>query len=539
MTFPTIGPQFDSDERAQLILKNALQGNFIVRDHKPDIFLDYQIERRICGEPSGEHVFVQLKGQIKLRTDGQYGKAQVDRKALRYYSDNVEDPVFIVLVDITTRLSYYLFVQRWIDEQGSRIGLGGKTRMTIPIPLSNQLANLPKFITEIKNARTFMREKYPGSPEAALAKYVSPYSRLDPRFSVTASIGPTGRNLNISANTPTRVQFNFPAGLNRDAVRQLSEASDYGRPINIPQIVIKAHGSPLFETLLDGTAPVAISRAVKASDDCVLVLSCAEPGFEFSLRLPAHFTMGRRGVSFETLATDSPIAFTDKIEMLGGTPKSKEAVITFHRDTWTGHPVLSIPWYKSVIGFVKATNAQKDVRAILVAKDNELLGATFNPAWTKTQRLDIVAWFDLVIQIRALAEALRINFPFPDLLQLSDETLITIAKAYRVLTTGMVPTTGFSFTLWRADNADLWNEVVSGIRTNGESLVTFGLSIPYTFSFFGQTACLGNVKFDDLQTRVRPAQGANIYSDESIEVEVTPEVGEDIVFTLERGERTK
>lgn len=121
MEAPTFGQAYDIDEAASRYLADVMASNWVLRRRQPDFFVDYELERRLTGEPTGALAWVQLKGQLKLNTDDTSARLTFETKHLRYYNAAARLPVFVVLVDVTNKRAYYLFVQEWLESERTKI----------------------------------------------------------------------------------------------------------------------------------------------------------------------------------------------------------------------------------------------------------------------------------------------------------------------------------------------------------------------------------------------------------------------------------
>lgn len=58
-TGPTFGENSEINEEATLLVNTWLRSEWLVRRWEPDTFIDYAVERRVGGEPTGEVFFAQ------------------------------------------------------------------------------------------------------------------------------------------------------------------------------------------------------------------------------------------------------------------------------------------------------------------------------------------------------------------------------------------------------------------------------------------------------------------------------------------------
>jgi len=165
----TITPARIIDEDAQKIFRKHIPSAWLVRKQDPDIHIDYFVE---IGEesksPSGITFGVQLKGSKKARYSKAHVKLSFKTKQLKYYLENVKQPVFVILIDVLKRVGYWLFVQEWVKKEYSDNSWSIKNKIDLKIPLANKLGNTDGLLEAVKVADAYMRNLWPGSISAAV-----------------------------------------------------------------------------------------------------------------------------------------------------------------------------------------------------------------------------------------------------------------------------------------------------------------------------------------------------------------------------------
>jgi|GEM_PF-2361218 len=150
------------DELAKRVFADALPATWVCNGQHSDYGIDYLVQiGDDNGELTGINFFVQLKGQKAvsiLDTDGSISFSLKSKHA-SYYLDNVKDlPVFLVVVDVSQKCGWVMFLQRELQrnqawrKQDSR---------TLYLPQKNDLHNIERFRAEVEVAKDWMRRKFP------------------------------------------------------------------------------------------------------------------------------------------------------------------------------------------------------------------------------------------------------------------------------------------------------------------------------------------------------------------------------------------
>ena len=104
------------NELAKRIFKNALPPTWVVNEQFDDYGIDYLVEIGANdGRLTGINLFVQLKGQETVSSTGPHGDISfsLSSKHAEYYLDQVRDmPVLLIVVDVTQKCGWMLFLQR-------------------------------------------------------------------------------------------------------------------------------------------------------------------------------------------------------------------------------------------------------------------------------------------------------------------------------------------------------------------------------------------------------------------------------------------
>jgi hypothetical protein len=155
--FPTFGPQRSIDQAATRLVKGWLEPHCQVRERTPDVFVDYDMEATTAGEPSGLIVSIQQKGRKEL--NDRYGQVaqRMKKKHLRYYSGKLQTPLFLLVVDVVEKLGYFLFVQKWLEENTTHADLQGRGTLTVSLPVANRIDDFPALLTASPGSKVMTR----------------------------------------------------------------------------------------------------------------------------------------------------------------------------------------------------------------------------------------------------------------------------------------------------------------------------------------------------------------------------------------------
>ena len=160
--------QHEIDEAGQRIFEGALPAGWVSNPKKRDYGKDYDVEVFDGNrQATGVSFIVQLKsvGDPKCRRGGGWS-VPVKRERLRYYVDQVSEPVFIVGADVKSGECLYCFVQEAFNGT-KRTRLNGHGSIRVPLNPKDRVDDHARLLIAIEAAHAFMRELRPGGLKAA------------------------------------------------------------------------------------------------------------------------------------------------------------------------------------------------------------------------------------------------------------------------------------------------------------------------------------------------------------------------------------
>ena len=166
-------------------------------------------------------------------------------------------PVFLVVVDVMTKVAYYIHIQRYVLEElrgddwrerlrtfsGARQSgcSGSMPTKTIRIPIKSILSDTEAFKGVVRDAKGFMASL---SVKEGIAYSEQALQRLDERFKVTFIKGKDGECFQLEAREP--VEWKLRADLTKEKFDTLFGK---GLPIDLQPGEITIQGSPLLEKI--------------------------------------------------------------------------------------------------------------------------------------------------------------------------------------------------------------------------------------------------------------------------------------------------
>jgi Domain of unknown function (DUF4365) len=302
MKRPTIAKTFETKQRAERRFQGLIKGTWLIREQQPDFHIDYLVETEKNGEPSGCHFAVQLKGMRPQK--GVWSRTvSIQRKHLRYYSEKVQFPVFLVLVNVTTNDACWLFLQKEIAKSISPANLRRKGSISLKVPAENNLIESDHFEKAVQEAHAYMQKIAP-----AIKLRKRHLEELDPRLDVGINFVDGQEQLTLIPKEPLEFCLKVKNDARSRVSSKLKRMIEFGEEVTIPKKSVQMVGSPLFEE---------INAAAK--DGPLRMRWGCERGIQFSLRepengnfvpitLPGVARLGTKMITFETNAPNSPLS---------------------------------------------------------------------------------------------------------------------------------------------------------------------------------------------------------------------------------------
>ncbi len=112
----TVGETYVTSKASERIFLATLPLEWLASYQKPDFHIDFKVEMVEGGELTGTNFGVQLKGWTPKKNRKSTPRHSLASKQLRYFLDKCTIPIFLVLVDVTTKRCHWKFVQQYAKE---------------------------------------------------------------------------------------------------------------------------------------------------------------------------------------------------------------------------------------------------------------------------------------------------------------------------------------------------------------------------------------------------------------------------------------
>jgi hypothetical protein len=430
---PTVAPQAEIDRIASGLAGIWFAEGWISQPQNPNYHEDYVIECVPNGELSGLKFSVQQKAHRHVAFSQGLASEVMATKHLIYYSEKVRTPIFLLVVDVTTRLGYYLFLQEWLNHKITPETLRDQDSLTVKVPESNRIDDTDRFRKEIGRAFDYMDRKYPGSVADAIAHDEKQVMAVDPRWDVKLNVVDSQKQYFLSAKEKIEASMRV-SGSNAE---KMKEAFEYGIPAELKGAGITLQGSPLFEkwTQEGGIASFSVKPAKPVNAE---IEFWTDDEASFRLTLRGALTGGRIGLAFTCQLEGGPLFVQIKIPREAIKQRSGETFVTFRWDfsPWEGKPLLRLPHFSELRRFAQAVFENKPIHFRPMAEGEKLsAGKIEHP-----QAIDVLAsaaWMiETMARARELSDKCGIVILFPRLDQVPPDDYERLAIAYGVLIEG-------------------------------------------------------------------------------------------------------
>jgi hypothetical protein len=330
------------------VFQCALPPSWVVNKQPLDYAKDYVVEIVETGNLTGITFLVQLKGQESLSLNKDRGQARfwLKRKYAVYYADKVRQPVFLVLVDVSQKVGYWLFVQAYLldDLQGKK--WRKKDTVAIRVPTTNQLAYTASLRSAVEAANQYMSALHPTSVKTAIKAHQLRLESLDPRFGVQIDVINEREFVTVLPKEEVEVSLTFkgePGLLNP----KLDKLFGRGLPTPFGPDEIEVTGSPLFTEAFKSGGILGVAQTLQgtitllAQDGSARILSRLD-------NIPGILAGGHKECRFEGELAGSPLKLHITASREGGSGPIR---FGFDMRRWHGQPLLLLPYFDQIAAF--------------------------------------------------------------------------------------------------------------------------------------------------------------------------------------------
>lgn len=419
---------FEVEQTSINILKTLLPSSWRFREQHPDIHIDYVVEI-----PPGLFFAIQLKGRRKLTLKKNYIKIQFATKQLKYYLDDIKTfPVFIIVVDVVSRMAYWLFIQEYLKEKIINKHWRSQKSVTLSISAQNTIENIEVFKDKIVEANNYIKELWPSSLLASAKKETEYFKSLDPRFKdISINIKNNDLNYHFHSDESFDIKFKVKDGI---------KLQEYLTNPEIEKIIFKSNdveiiGSDLMNELLKRTDKIEFKLKPKEFDvDVFMLIMDDKENFSEMLNLNGHLVYKNKIIRINCTQKESPL----NIKIVLNTALHKNPIFDFNFDftPWIDKSIKFLPFLEKFNSYFSKVGNGKDVLVKIESMGKELLSAKLK-IYDNIEFLDYIKnIFSFLGKLKVVDEYYQLNLLCPDISKIRKDDVYDIEELYDLITTG-------------------------------------------------------------------------------------------------------
>lgn len=386
------------DEAAEEIFRGVIPKAWVARKETPDYGIDFRVQifepKNPAAHadiftpsvPTSERFAVQVKGIEDPKGDALIIKHRLETNPLEYYIDIEPEPVLLVVVDVHRREAFWVFLQKYVDDNLNDGTWRSQEKVTIIVPRSNRLVCDEAFRSQINLAIKYVSLRKPQNISTAILAEQERLEKIDPRFNVKMSIDESGVNRRYTLKPSATINWRFDFG------GDMSRHEDFVRGKQVPfspgEIEID---SPLYDAINEG-GYIQVGKDMEA---ILLIAASDDPSNQ--LFLSGRMTRGIEGGYFESkpgaIQLIYKFRFNESHVCVTGS-------LSLGLPYWYGVPLLDLPRFEEVDRFFGG--GERHTSNVTWILEGE-------PGTPGTMRLPSIdgRWLDVLIAVRKAREIAR------------------------------------------------------------------------------------------------------------------------------------
>ena len=511
---------FETDQEAQLILKQLLPKNWLYREQHPDFHIDYYVEVAEDDLPSGLIFAVQLKGTRNLQEKHGIIKIKFEVSHLIYFLDKVKVPVYIIVCDVERKVGYWLFIQKYLRNL-HRISWRNQKRLTLKIPTSNDLTNTSAFLVQIKSSEIYVRDLFPSSIPAAISNQMKRFQKLDPRIEMV--VHHSGSNTSINLKPKEKIDFKLLVDYVKvpEIKKKFDELNNSGKPVEINVSDLKIEGSDLLTELIkeaDNRGKITF-KPKTWQGSVFLETQNKGKSLNFLYGINGEILINKNKMIFEGELAEGP--FKISIEVPSHTKNDKlisNITVQFDLNRWVGKQLVFLPFRDRIYYLIKDMLEEKDLKIFIDLFGNNLFQSYLTNKIVKEIK-PTFDYFELIYKAAKVASHMKLNPILPHWNNISDDEWSNINILYDLITRGEYHQD--------ADGTQLKikmlpiDEYIDSIQQKSESNNSVKLETNAEYSFFGQIIKIDNVHYAITNAKlITDLSKINLKEDDSDEIQL-------------------
>jgi hypothetical protein len=347
--------QHHIDDAAKQVLKDILNAVSWNVELSPEYGIDFRVQM-LDGEAVSWRVFlVQLKGHERLVRTKKAGEVYVTHSLgtdrLRDYFEVYREPVFLIVVDTSSKEARYLFVQEYASN-----GLLSRTwqkqkSVTLYIPEQNDLRDQGRFRADLNASLRYMNDRYPGSVPAAIRHAEDAYREMDPRLDVRCEIKDGKPVFHFLARGDVQPHFKINAS-GHDGPARVDRLIKTGLPTEFARDEITFVDSPVLDREMPA-GPLTVQWG--KTREMFFSLICVDSAGQETARLDGmrgKLTAGGEVYHFRAEMPSGPL--TVQADNLAYSSSPANLSMSFAISRWDGMPIRDLPGLDQLVGVFRS-----------------------------------------------------------------------------------------------------------------------------------------------------------------------------------------
>jgi hypothetical protein len=436
----TVGPAKIIQNKSEKLFRSMMPDNWIIKEQTPDYFIDYYVEMvNDQGELTGNICYVQLKGKSNIKSHHKEIKYQLSSKHLNYFKNDFKAPVFLIIIDTKINEGYWIFLQKYINDNFK--GNIPQITKSIRIPITNNLSNIMDFRNSIIAAQKYMTDLHSSSIINAITNIGKRYPDISMKFERNKE----QTKYSIQANNPFKIIFKDDK---RESYKKMVEMSQLnGEPITLKISDIIIQGFDYINELINESRITTISVDPLINFKSNVTIFTRDSNNQLSTLLNTINGKTRISKEFTNFAgTLDGSPFSISIKLKTETKASEvnvELTINYDFKKWINKNISLVPIEEKLFNFFNDIKNNYEVELRLEIMGNHLL--------TMKNKLDsILPLAEIFIRTQKfiyVCKKMKYLIPFPDLSEILKIDNNDLEIMYNLLKLGEFVSSGINYTI--------------------------------------------------------------------------------------------
>jgi hypothetical protein len=416
-------------EKAEGIFKRTLPESWIPRGQSPDYGIDYVVEIVEGESLTGLKFAVQLKGKKNLRKAGSNVCFSMETEHLAYYVDKERQPIFLVLIDVSNEIGYWIFLQKYMLYDLNVDDWRLKKTVTIRIPEKNLLSDIDSLHKAIQKAEEFMGGLRPSAIETAVQAEVAHKQSLDTRFAIGLTLEKGGRHYHLTAKETVKFKLSIKA--EKTQIKEIvHDFIDRGVPVQLSADQIDVSGSPLIADAMKKGGILHYCRSGSGTVSFTEV-DGKQQETNKTVTISGIFEGGTTEIRFSGCLPQSPFSVESTFNPnQDGKGTSYGIRYSFDGTKWRNQHILYLAYFDQVLFLIKHFSKGIPLKADFQIQGNHLFSGVLD-AGNPADLYNSIYFLESLSKAREIAKVIQVNPKIPQNIQ--TDQIQEIENLYRML----------------------------------------------------------------------------------------------------------